>query len=47
MSLQMEHVLPDGFVYEKAQNIIHGTYRGIRLLILTHPSSPTLPHPSQ
>lgn len=34
MSLQMEHVLPDGFVYEKAQNIIHGTYRGIRLLIV-------------
>lgn len=34
MSLQMENALPDGFVFEKAQNVIHGTYRGIDLLIV-------------
>lgn len=34
MSLQMEHALPDGFVFEKAQNIMRGAYRGISLLIV-------------
>ena len=34
MSLQIENALPDGFVLEKAQNVMHGTYRGIDLLIV-------------
>lgn len=29
MSLQMEQAIPDGFVLEKTQNIMRGTYRGI------------------
>ncbi len=34
MNMQMESVLPNGFVLEKAQNMMHGTYRGITFLIV-------------
>lgn len=34
MNMQMESVLPNGFVFEKAQNIMRGTYRGIAFLIV-------------
>lgn len=34
MNMQMESVLPNGFVLEKEQNIMHGTYRGITFLIV-------------
>lgn len=33
MSLQMENALPDGFTFEKAQNVMRGADRGIRLWI--------------
>lgn len=34
MSLQMENALPDGFVFEKAQNIMRGAYQGTELFIV-------------
>lgn len=34
MSLQMEQAIPDGFVLEKTQNIMRGTYRGISLFVV-------------
>lgn len=34
MNVQMEHVVPDGFVFEKEQNVIHGRYGSIELLIV-------------
>ncbi|MCI8591874.1 MAG: hypothetical protein HFI88_05905 [Lachnospiraceae bacterium] len=34
MSLQVEGVMPDGFHYEREQNISHGVYGGLELFIL-------------
>lgn len=34
MDVQIENVMPDGFVYEKTQNVMHGAVNGIALLIV-------------
>lgn len=34
LGLQIENVLPDGFTFEKTQNVAHGAYQGIKLLIV-------------
>lgn len=34
MNVQLENVMPDGFVYERAQNVMHGTCSGIAFLIV-------------
>lgn len=34
MNVQMEYVAPDGFVFEKEQNVIHGRYGSIEFLIV-------------
>lgn len=34
MSLQIENVLPDGFAFEKAQNVAHGKCQGIEFIIV-------------
>lgn len=34
MNVQMERAMPDGFVFEKAQNVIHGAYSGLEFLIV-------------
>ena len=33
MNVQMERAMPDGFVFEKAQNVMHGAYSGLEFLI--------------
>ena len=34
MNVQMERAMPDGFVFEKAQNVMHGAYSGLEFLIV-------------
>ena len=34
MNVQIEKIVPDGFVFEKEQNLVHGTRNGMELLIL-------------
>lgn len=34
MSIQIENVMPDGFLYEREQNLSHGIYGGMELFIL-------------
>lgn len=34
MNVQMENVVPDGFVFEREQNVMHGACNGIALLII-------------
>ena len=34
MNVQVEYVVPDGFVFEKAQNVMHGRYGSMEFLIV-------------
>ncbi len=38
MNVQIEKIVPDGFVFEKEQNVAHGTRNGMELLILPMPA---------
>ena len=34
MNVQVEYVVPDGFVFEKAQDVMHGGYGSMEFLIV-------------
>ena len=34
MNVQIENIMPEGFVYEKVHNVMHGAVNGIALLIV-------------